>query len=117
MFRVRSRSSRHCSCFCKQILEDFRTNTENVPTERNNFWQGGGRCDFMFTFIINDIFNISDRFKELFDYCYNLYCYKDHIKFVSFLIFSVHNDFIVYLELIFINELAAVIVGDIKLIN
>lgn len=30
---------------------------------------------------------------------------------------SVHNDFIVYLELIFINELAAVIVGDIKLIN
>ena len=26
----------------------------------------------MFTFIINGIFNINDRFKELFDYCYTV---------------------------------------------
>ena len=73
--------------FVNKFLENFRTNTENVPTERNNFCREGGGCDFMFTFIINDFFNISDRFKELFDY-YNLYCYKDHIKFVSFLTFQ-----------------------------
>lgn len=63
-------NSLHCSCVCKQIFIGFRTNTENIPTEGNNFWGGG--CGFMFTFIINGIFNINDRFKELFDYCYTV---------------------------------------------
>lgn len=97
MFRVCSRSSLHCSCVCKQIFIGFRTNTENVPTEGNNFLRGG--CDFMFTFIINGIFNINDRFKELFDYCYNL-LQRSH-KICELFSISVHNDFIVYLELIF----------------
>ena len=77
-------STVHVTFVCKQVFIGFRTNTENIPTEGNSFLGGG--CDFMFTFIINGIFSINDRFKELFDYCYS--CYKDHIKFVSFLTFQ-----------------------------